>query len=120
MDVCESAGNVELDIKPGKKASLRKFANFFIKKNQIERRIFLKKKITNSQIKLVVEIVLNFLKGRFCPNYRQLELLKRCKTFMHKLTLKSTSNKVKKTLINSLKGLHVINLLLPLLISKLQ
>ena len=120
MDVGRPVKKVEVIFKPQKKFKLKKFVNFFIKKNQVQRQQFLNKKITPSQIDLAVEIVINFLKGRLSPDYRTLQFLNRCKAFMRELVSKSTSHKVKKKLLQTVKGLHVLNLVIPLLIAALK
>ena len=120
MDIAKPVKKVEVIFNPQKKFKLKKFANFFIKKNQVERQQFLNKKITSRQIGFVVEIVINFLKGRFSPDHRTFQFLERCKAFMRELVSKSTSWQVKKKLLQTLKGLHVLNLIVPLLIAALK
>lgn len=120
MDFSVSNGKIELDFQPGKKAQLRNFIHFYMKKDQVERQYFLKHDITPLQIKLVTEIILNFLNGRITPNFRSLQYLKRCKKFMQRIISKTISKKLKKTLISSLQSLHVLNILLPLVYSTIK
>ena len=72
------------------------------------------KKITRREIDYVSEIVLNFLKNKIHFAYREFSKLKKIKNFMREFVKNKKAYKIKKSLILSVKGLYLLNVLLPL------
>jgi len=78
------------------------------------------KSLKNKEIDYTSEIVLNFLNGRIGTNCNTLKALLRMRNDLHILASKSTSYKNKKLVLNSLRGLNIIKVLLPLALDRLD
>jgi len=92
---------------------VRKFIRKLLKLNQRERYDFMKT-ISNSELEIIEEISHNILKGNIPLNYRIYNILKRLKKQLYLLTSSKNSKKIKKKLLLSLKGLTILNTILPI------
>ena len=78
---------------------------------QAERRHFFST-ISRKDIKLITEVVLNFLKKNIILSKKPLQLLEKIKESVRKLGSLKTSFKLKKNILTSIKGLQIISILL--------
>ena len=74
------------------------------------------KSITKEEVDLISEIVLNFLHCNIKHDRKSFSLLKRMKKYLYLLASKKTAKTIKKKIIQSVKGLAILNILLPLTI----
>ena len=97
---------------------MNKFKKFIKKISNLSHteRIHLKKNIDLVEVNYVSEIILNILQGQIKIDFRSHTLLKRMKNYLRKLRSKSVSYKVKKQLLTTIKGLHLINIIIPYLL----
>ena len=70
--------------------------------------------IPETEIKLILEIITNFLNENIEVDYKSYSLLKRIKIFLYKLVDKKSSIKIKRRLLKSIKGLQLVAVLFPL------
>ena len=92
---------------------IENLAKKILKFKQSDRYLYFKT-ISNQDIKLISEIILNFLKNNLEVDFESFNLLKRVKKELYTLSSKKISYKNKRALLFSIKGLHIINLVLPL------
>ena len=69
--------------------------------------------IVNKEIDILTEIILNFLNGNIKVDTKSFNLLKRLRTELNIIARKKTPYKIKKQNFKSLKGLNILNILLP-------
>ena len=77
------------------------------------------KLIKRNEIDLLSEIVLNFIKCNIKHDSSSFKLLYRVKRYVYMLASKKVSTAIKKKILQSVKGLNILNILLPLLINQL-
>lgn len=94
---------------------LKKFIKKISKLSHTERIHFLKN-IDLLEVNYISEIILNILHGQIKIDFRSHTLLKRMKNYLRKLRSKTVSYKVKKQLLTSIKGLHLLNIIIPYLL----
>ena len=78
------------------------------------------KNISKSEIKLISEIIHNFLKFNIKSDLKSLSISKRMNKLLYKLSSKRVSYLVKKQLLQTLKGLNILNLIIPLALNTLS
>ena len=78
------------------------------------------KTITNTEIDFICEIITNFLHKKIPSDYRSYSLLEKIKDFLRKFIKTKKGYKLKKKLILTLKGLHMIAVLFPLALNFLS
>ena len=88
------------------------------KLNQGERLNYMKS-ISQSEIELISEIIHNLLNFNIKTDFKSLSMLKRVKIYLYKLSSKRVSYFLKKKILQSLKGLSILNILIPLALSTL-
>ena len=88
------------------------------KLNQTERLNYMKS-ITKSEIKLISEIIHNLLNFNTKTDFKSLSILKRVKNYLYKLSSKRSSYLLKKKILKSLKGLNILNIIIPLALNTL-
>ena len=106
-------GKVKLDSHHIKK--LQNFVNKLYRLENSERLIYMNS-IKVDEIRLISELVYNFLNFNIIHDRKSLILLERVKNYMYMLASKKVSFCYKKKILSSLKGIHIINILLPLVI----
>ena len=99
--------------------SVKRFVNELTGLNQKQRFEYLKT-ISNRDIALIREILINVINGNINVGYDRYILLKRVKKYIYKLVSKTTSIKLKKKILASIKGLQILSLVLPLVIEFLS
>ena len=104
-------GKIKLDSSHAIKIS--RFVRKLLKLSHTERQEYFKS-ITSEEVDLISEIALNFINCNIKYDNKSYNLLKRVKKFIYHLASKRTSIHVKKTILQSLKGLSILNNLLPL------
>ena len=72
--------------------------------------------IDSDEVNYVSGIILNILQRRIKTDFKLHTILKRMKNYLLKLKSKSVSYKVEKQLLTSLKGLNLINIIMPYLL----
>ena len=89
---------------------------FIIKLNSLSHfnRLSYLKTIKSNEIDLISEIVLNFLNSNIKSDVKSYTFLKRLREILYILVNKSKSYISKRKILNSLKGLQILKLLLPL------
>ena len=102
-----------------RKNHFKKLKNFIQKIDGLTHSDRLKyfKNIGTVEIQYLNEIIYNFLNKRIKVNQKHFELynhLKRLRSDLRKFVDKTISNKVKKQILISIKGLAIINFLLPI------
>ena len=95
------------------------FAKKLLKYSHIEKVEYFKA-IKREELDLITEIVLNFIKCNIKHDSNSLKLLRRVKTYMYTIASKKAGLSVKKKILQSLKGLNILNIILPLVINQLQ
>jgi len=93
---------------------LRKFIEKLLKLNQKERREYMKS-ISDRELKFIKEIAYNIVKGTIPLSHTTYNKLKRVKTQLYSLFSKKFSN----ILFFSLKGLRILNIILPIALNYL-
>ena len=78
------------------------------------------KLVKSDEIDLITEIVLNFIKCNIKYDSNSFKLLERVKSYMYLIASKKVSKSIKKKILQSLKGVNILNILLPLVINQLQ
>ena len=73
------------------------------------------KNISSREIEIIEEILVNVIKGNIPLNIKVFKLLKRVKKHMYYLISSKVSHGTKKLILSSLKGLQILNLVLPTL-----
>ena len=99
--------------------SVRIIVNELTGLNQKQRFEYLKS-ISIRDIALIREILINVIKGNISVGYDRYILLKRVKKYIYKLVSKTTSTKLKKKILASIKGLQILSLVLPLVVDFLS
>ena len=84
------------------------------KMTQVKRREFFSK-MCKTDCVLLSEVALNFLNGRILPDADSFTLLKRCAKQLKLLASKKISIKGKRKILQSIKGLQIITILIPLI-----
>lgn len=74
------------------------------------------KTISDKEVDLISEIALNFINCNIKYDTKSYNLLKRVKKFIYHLASKRTGKQIKRNILTSLKGLSILNNLLPLVI----
>jgi len=108
MDSCKTTGKIKIK----RIHQIQLFTSALLKLNTTEL-VNRLKLLTNQEIGFICEIVTNFLCGNITVNSIKLRALHTSRHDLHKLVSKTTSNKTKKNLINSLIGLNIVKILLP-------
>ncbi len=98
---------------------LTSFLKTFSKLSQSERVNYIKNKFSEKEINFFSEIASNFLRGNIKTDSISFKHLKRIKQYIYKLASNKTAKKYKHQLLSSLKGLQILNLLIPLTIQTL-
>lgn len=93
--------------------SIHHFIRQFNKLKLLEKVVFLKQ-LTDEQVSYIEEICYNFLKSNIPTKERQVKLLSKLKKFIYSIISSKHSRKYKKKLISSVRGLHLLNVLVPL------
>ena len=75
------------------------------------------KTINREEVEFISEIALNFINCNIKHDTKSFSLLKRMKKYIYLLASKKTAISVKKDILKSLKGLNILNILLPLTIN---
>lgn len=109
----KNCGKINVDSSHGLK--ILHFVKKLLKLTHTERADYLKT-ITDEEVKLISEIALNFINCNINYDTKSFDLLKRVKKFVYLLASKKTTITIKKTILKSLKGLSILNNLLPLVI----
>ena len=117
MDTRKTIKKIELS--DTRMNSVRGIVNELIRLNQ-KRRFEYLKSISNRDIALIREILINVINGNINVGYDRYILLKRVKKYIYKLVSKTTSIKLKKKILASIKGLQILSLVLPLVIEFLS
>ena len=96
--------------------------NLLEKLNSIKNseRIDLIKSFKKKQVNLITEIVFNFLKGTYFIPTPAFQLLNKIKSTVRVLGSKKTSLSKKQSVLSSIKGLQVINILTPYILKILK
>lgn len=76
-------------------------------------------KFTNEELNYISEIVLNFLNNKLKTGFIEFNTLKNTRKELHSLVSKSKSYRLKRKLLKTLKGLNILNILLPLALNTL-
>ncbi len=95
------------------------FLEKFNKLSQSERVDYIKNNSSEKTINYFSELASNFLKGNIKPNTTSFKHLKRIKNYIYKLASKKTARKYKHKLLSSIKGLQILNILIPLALQTL-
>ena len=69
------------------------------------------KTINREEVEFISEIALNFINCNIKHDTKSFSLLKRMKKYLYLLTLKKTGKTIKKKIIQSVKGLAILNIL---------
>ena len=78
------------------------------------------KSINKTEINLISEIIHNLLNFNIKADFKSLSVLKRVKKYLYKLSSKQVPYLIKKKILNSLKGLNILNILIPLALNTLS
>ena len=95
-----------------------KFLKYLQKLSNSGRKFYMKN-IKNKEIKILSEVILNFLHCNIKHNINSVLHLKRVKKYIYLLASKKISYSKKKNILQSLKGLSILNIILPLAINTL-
>lgn len=100
---------------------LTNLKEFVEKLNNLEpsKQIHYIKKLTDQEIDYLSEIVLNFLSSKIKVNIANYQSLKKSKNILYHLASPKKSSKFKKKIFSTLKGLNILNILLPVAIQTL-
>ena len=99
------------------KTKVKKLCSLFRKlekMSQVKRREFFGK-MSKDDCLLLSETALNFLNGRIQPDVNSFTLLKRCAKHLKQLASKKISLKSKKKILQTIKGLQIVTVLIPLI-----
>ena len=89
------------------------------KLNHSERIVYIKS-ITKKEIKLISEVIYNLLHFNIKTDFKSLSILKRVKKYLYKLSSKRVSHLIKKKILQTLKGLNILNIVIPLALNTLS
>ena len=117
MDKCNTIRKVGLN--HAKVHIVRKFMKKLFSVNQRERQEYLKS-ISSAELRLIDEVLINILRGNISITYEKYSLLKRVKKYLYMLHSNKTSKRVKKQILTSIKGLHILSIVLPAVIEFLS
>ena len=92
---------------------LKRFIKKILKFNQKERSDYMEN-ISDYELKLIKEIVYNILRGTVPLDYETYINLKRVRLHLYSLSNKKVESS--KKLLQSLKGLRILNLILPIVL----
>ena len=100
---------------------IKKLISFLRKLSQLKHseRLEYMKTITKPEVKLISELVYNFLHSNIKTTRKSLLLLKRLRKYLHQLSKKRISYLIKKKLLQTLKGLNILNIIIPLALNTL-
>ena len=117
MDQKRSIRENEKNIKITKQNShineLKRFIKKILKFNQKERSDYMKN-ISYNELNLIKEIVYNILRGTVPLDYETYLNLKRVRVYLYSLSNEKVESS--KKLLQSLKGLRILNLILPIVL----
>ena len=92
---------------------LEDFVKKILQLKPSERRLYFQN-INNYELDLISEIISNFLEKRIPVDYKSFTLLQKIKTFLRDFIKLKKSQKIKRRMLQSLKGLHLISILFPI------
>ena len=115
MDDSKSNLQKDLGLNHEKKKELHTLLMKLKNLSHSERKVYFVS-IPKQELILISEIVLNFLNDRFHVPAFKFKLLKRIKNSIRKLADKKVSLKNKRIILSSIKGLQIINILLPIVL----
>lgn len=92
----------------------RSLVEKLLKKNNLERLQYLKL-LNPKELNLLSEITLNIIRGTVKISKKTKTILGRVRKTLYKLASKSVKSEIKKKLWINLKGLHILNILLPII-----
>lgn len=110
----QHAKEAVVEIPKKKAAKLQQLAEKLGKMSHVKRYHYFKK-ISKPDCHLISEVALNFLNGRIQPDFKSFTLLKRCAKQVKILASKTKSLKFKRKTLQSIQGLQIIAILLPLI-----
>ena len=113
-DLTKSSGKVKLVMEHDRAEKVLNLAKKFRQLTNAEKMLFLRKHVTNNDLKIIYELVLNFSYGRLPPDCHTYQRLKRHKALIYRLASKKTSWEAKRQILSSNKGLKIVKLLFPL------
>lgn len=108
----EKKSNEKIKVNSKRFKKISNFIKTILKLKHSERIIYFKT-ITKTEIDILSEIVLNFIKTNIKVDSKAYNLLKRLQVEIGKLAKSKVSYKIKREIIRSIKGLNIINILLP-------
>lgn len=85
-----------------------------------ERLDYFEKKISRRELELLIEIVYNYLRGNIKTDFTSHSRLKRNKQVLYNFISRAKSFNYKKKILNSLKGLNIFSILIPLVLNTLN
>jgi hypothetical protein len=85
----------------------------------LEKRSSYLTKLSNKEIDYITEICFNFLFDRIKIDAGQLQILKRVSEEIRLLAKKNIKYKIKKNILKSIRGINILNILLPLALNVL-
>ena len=109
----------KIDVNDPHLKTVSSFIEKILKLKQPDRILYIDS-ISKKEIDIISEIIVNFLNSNIKLDTKSYNLLKRVKTEIYKLGGKKKSYKLKKEVLNTLKGLHIINLLFPLALNTIK
>jgi len=83
-----------------------------------ERKEFLSN-LSDKQVDIISEILNNFLKNNIKTKSNTVSILKKLKHDIRKISSSTCSRTIKRKIFKSVKGIHILNLLLPFAIQKI-
>lgn len=104
------------------KDKIKKIVSFLesLKHSKLKDRHIFISKLENREIDYISEICLNLLHLNIKPPHSKISLLNRLKTVIQALISKTKSYKIKKKLLSSIKGLQLLNIILPIALKTLS
>ena len=96
--------------------------DFIIKLNKLNQRERVKylKEISVRELAIIGEVILNIIHKNIPIEYNKFSLLKRVKKYLYLLTSKKNSNKIKRGVLSSIKGLHILSIIFPVVLDFLS
>ena len=86
--------------------------------NQLERVEYFKS-ISNNDLEIITELLINVIKGNVPIPAKVFKILKRVRKYIYVLISNKISNQRKKRILYSLKGLKIISLIVPIVLNLL-
>ena len=98
--------------------TVKNFAKKLFKLINSERLTYMKK-ISKKEVDIVSELILNFLHGNIRSDQKSIDLLRRIKKCLYLLVNRKSGIKIKRIILSSLKGINILNIILPLVLNTL-